>query len=159
VNNDQVGTGVKFAMKIKKISFVSFQPVSFTGADEDITPERVCAALHVRTWRRTSARRLARSNRRATGSHFVYFDVRGIRGHGEGNESQWGSLSCAPPKLRVGTALMINKETKEWRQCRASGCRTAHERRYRYTLDAARGKIFSNFMMAMALLKNYHRVS
>src|SRR5258708_14730945 len=41
VNNDQVGAGVKFAMENpKKISFVSFQPVSVTGRDEDITPER-----------------------------------------------------------------------------------------------------------------------
>jgi uncharacterized radical SAM superfamily Fe-S cluster-containing enzyme len=41
VNNDQVGTIVKFAMENpKKISFVAFQPVSFTGRDEDITPER-----------------------------------------------------------------------------------------------------------------------
>jgi uncharacterized radical SAM superfamily Fe-S cluster-containing enzyme len=41
VNNDQVGPIVKFAMENpKKISFVSFQPVSFTGRDEEITPER-----------------------------------------------------------------------------------------------------------------------
>src|SRR5260370_12025805 len=41
VNNDQVGAIVKFAMENpKKIAFVSFQPVSFTGRDEDITPER-----------------------------------------------------------------------------------------------------------------------
>ena len=41
VNNDQVGPIVKFAMENpKKIAFVSFQPVSFTGRDEDITPER-----------------------------------------------------------------------------------------------------------------------
>src|SRR5260370_38752448 len=41
VNNDQVGAIVKFAMENpKKIAFVSFQPVSFTGRDQDITPER-----------------------------------------------------------------------------------------------------------------------
>src|SRR5258708_8407269 len=41
VNNDQVGAIVKFAMENpKKIAFVSFQPVSFTGRDEDITPDR-----------------------------------------------------------------------------------------------------------------------
>src|ERR1700692_2703309 len=41
VNNDQVGSIVKFAMENpRKISFVAFQPVSFTGGDEDITPER-----------------------------------------------------------------------------------------------------------------------
>jgi len=33
----------------------------------------------------------------------------------KGNESQWGSLSCGcHPNCGVGTALMINKETKEW---------------------------------------------
>src|SRR5579885_1304208 len=41
VNNDQVGPIIKFARENpKKIAFVSFQPVSFTGRDEDITPER-----------------------------------------------------------------------------------------------------------------------
>jgi len=33
----------------------------------------------------------------------------------KGQESQWGSLSCGcHPNCGVGTALMINKETKEW---------------------------------------------
>ena len=40
VNNDQVGAIVKFALEnCDKISFVSFQPVSFTGRDEDISDE------------------------------------------------------------------------------------------------------------------------
>src|ERR687895_81832 len=37
VNNDQVGPIIRFALEnCDKISFVSFQPVSFTGRDEDI---------------------------------------------------------------------------------------------------------------------------
>jgi len=33
----------------------------------------------------------------------------------KGQESNWGSLSCGcHPNCGVGTALMINKETKEW---------------------------------------------
>src|SRR6266566_4102218 len=41
LNNDQVGAIVKFAMENPgKVAFVAFQPVSFTGRDEDITPER-----------------------------------------------------------------------------------------------------------------------
>ena len=40
VNNDQVGPIVKFALQnCDKISFVSFQPVSFTGRDEEISDE------------------------------------------------------------------------------------------------------------------------
>ncbi len=37
MNNDQVGPIIRFAIEnCDKISFVSFQPVSFTGRDEDI---------------------------------------------------------------------------------------------------------------------------
>ena len=40
VNNDQVGKIVEFAIdNADKITVVSFQPVSFTGRDEDITDE------------------------------------------------------------------------------------------------------------------------
>ena len=41
VNNEQVGRVVEFALdNPRKINFLSFQPVSFTGRDEEITPER-----------------------------------------------------------------------------------------------------------------------
>ena len=41
VNNEQVGRVIEFALdNPKKISFLSFQPVSFTGRDEEITDER-----------------------------------------------------------------------------------------------------------------------
>src|SRR4029079_3314684 len=40
INDDQVGRIIKFAVEnADKISFVSFQPVSFTGRDEDIDDE------------------------------------------------------------------------------------------------------------------------
>jgi uncharacterized radical SAM superfamily Fe-S cluster-containing enzyme len=41
VNNDEVGPVIRFALdNPRKISFISFQPVSFTGRDEDITDDR-----------------------------------------------------------------------------------------------------------------------
>src|SRR5438094_257035 len=41
VNNDQVGPIISFARENhKKLAFIAFQPVSFTGRDEDITAER-----------------------------------------------------------------------------------------------------------------------
>jgi len=46
---------IEFALdNPKKISFLSFQPVSFTGRDEEVTPERRAAsATRWRTWRTT----------------------------------------------------------------------------------------------------------
>ena len=41
VNNDQVGPIIRFALdNPKKIAFISFQPVSFTGRDDEISDER-----------------------------------------------------------------------------------------------------------------------
>ena len=55
INDDQVGRIVKFAVEnCDKISFVSFQPVSFTGRDEDIDDERApSGATRCRTSPRT----------------------------------------------------------------------------------------------------------
>ena len=55
INNEQVGRIIQFALdNPKKITFLSFQPVSFTGRDEEITDERRRrSATRCRTWRTT----------------------------------------------------------------------------------------------------------
>ena len=53
VNDDQVGPIIRFAVEnCDKVSFVSFQPVSFTGRDEDIDDETAArSATRCRTSR------------------------------------------------------------------------------------------------------------
>ena len=159
VNNDQVGSIVKFAMENpKKISFVAFQPVSFTGRDEDITPER-------RLRQRYTLSHLANDVSAQVGrveptrdwfpiSLISAFSAFADLSHGP--ESHWGTVSCGcHPNCGVGTALMINKETKEWAPVpRFLNVPQLVEDVKKIT-DAARGKNFSNFMMGLALLKNY----
>ncbi len=160
VNNDQVGTIVKFAMENpKKIAFVSFQPVSFTGRDEDITPER-------RLRQRYTLSHLAKDVSSQVGKveptrdWFPISFISTFAGFSDmvkGQESNWGSLSCGcHPNCGVGTALMINKETKEWAPVPRFLDAEQLTKDVTAITDAARGKNFSNFMMAMALLKNYH---
>ncbi len=159
VNNDQVGTVVKFAMENpKKIAFVSFQPVSFTGRDEDITPER-------RLRQRYTLSHLARDVSKQVGKveptrdWFPISFISTFAGFADmvkGNESQWGSLSCGcHPNCGVGTAIMINKETKEWAPVPRFLDAVQLTKDVTAITDAARGRNFSNFMMALALLKNY----
>src|SRR5712675_2234316 len=160
VNNDQVGTVVKFAMENpKKIAFVSFQPVSFTGRDEDITPER-------RLRQRYTLSHLAQdvSNQvgkvEPTRDWFPISFIATFAGFSDlvhGPDSQWGALSCGcHPNCGVGTAIMINKETKEWAPVPRFLDAQQLVKDVTAITDAARGKAFSNFMMALALLKNYH---
>jgi 7,8-dihydro-6-hydroxymethylpterin dimethyltransferase len=159
VNNDQVGSVVKFAMENpKKIAFVSFQPVSFTGRDEDITPER-------RLRQRYTLSHLAQDASKQVGQieptrdWFPISFISTFAGFSDlvhGPESQWGALSCGcHPNCGVGTALMINKETKEWAPVPRFLDAQQLVKDVTAITDAARGKTFSNFMMGLALLKNY----
>src|SRR5216683_1597849 len=159
VNNDQVGAIVKFAMENpKKIAFVSFQPVSFTGRDEDITPER-------RLRQRYTLSHLAQDVSRQVGKveptrdWFPISFIATFAGFSDlvhGPDSQWGALSCGcHPNCGVGTAIMINKETKEWAPVPRFLDAQQLVRDVTAITDAERGKAFSNFMMALALLKNY----
>jgi uncharacterized radical SAM superfamily Fe-S cluster-containing enzyme len=159
VNNEQVGRIIKFALdNPRKISFLSFQPVSFTGRDEEITDER-------------------REAQRYTLSHLAH-DVKSQTGLGEpvrdwfpisfmgtftdwadlvkGPANEWGNLSCGcHPNCGVGMAVMIDKETKEAVPVTAflQGEQLAKD--IAKVNDAARGKFLSVTGMALALMKNY----
>ena len=70
INNNQVGPIIKFALEnCDKISFVSFQPVSFTGRDEDISDaDRHGTPLHAVA---SCARRQSADRRHRTASRLV----------------------------------------------------------------------------------------
>jgi len=159
VNNDQVGPIVKFAMENpKKIAFVSFQPVSFTGRDEDITPER-------RIRQRYTLSHLAKdvSNQvgqiEPTRDWFPLSFISPFAGFADlvhGPEAQWGALSCGcHPNCGVGTAMMVNKHTKEWAPISRFLNAPQLVADVTSITDAARSRKFSAFMMVLALLRNY----
>ncbi|MGH9368469.1 MAG: radical SAM protein [Thermoanaerobaculia bacterium] len=117
VNNHQVGDILRFALEhIDKINAVAFQPVSFTGRDEDIDEE-------------------TRRKQRYTLSHLAH-DVKAQAGIGEpmrdwyplsasgpfsdlkdlvgGLESEWGSFKCGcHPNCGIGTMLLVDEKTRE----------------------------------------------
>ncbi|HYU78909.1 MAG TPA: radical SAM protein, partial [Vicinamibacterales bacterium] len=159
VNNEQVGRVIEFALdNPKKINFLSFQPMSFTGRDEEVTPER-------------------RAAQRYTLSHLAH-DVKNQTGLGEpvrdwfpisfmstftdwadlvhGPETQWGQLSCGcHPNCGIGMAVMIDKETKEAVPVTAFLHLDQLAKDIAEVNDAARGKKLSVFGMALALVRNY----
>jgi uncharacterized radical SAM superfamily Fe-S cluster-containing enzyme len=117
VNNDQVGKILQFAVdNPDKVTVVSFQPVSFTGRDEDIDDE-------------------TRVRQRYTLSHLAY-DIKAQTGITEpmrdwfplsalgpfsdlvdqlmGDRADWGSMKCGcHPNCGIGTILMVNKKTRQ----------------------------------------------
>ena len=160
VNNQQVGRIVEFALdNPRKIAFLAFQPVSFTGRDEKISDER-------------------RQAQRYTLSHLAH-DVKQQTGLGEptrdwfpisfmstftewadlvhGPDAQWGQATCGcHPNCGVGMAMMLDKETKEAVPVTAflNGKRLARD--VAEVNDAARGWFLSILGMTLAILRNYN---
>src|SRR5258707_192152 len=159
INNEQVGNIIQFALdNPKKINFLSFQPVSFTGRDEDITDER-------------------RKAQRYTLSHLAH-DVKNQTGLGEptrdwfpisfmstfsdwadlvhGPESQWGQLACGcHPNCGTGMAIMVDKFTKEAVPMTAFLHAEQFAKDLKQVNDAGRGKFLSVTGMTLSLLRNY----
>ena len=117
INNDQVGNIIRFGIEhIDKVTAVAFQPVSFTGRDEDIDDE-------------------TRARHRYTLSHLAH-DVKAQAGIGEpmrdwyplsasgpfsdlkdllgGLETEWGSFKCGcHPNCGIGTMLLVEEATRK----------------------------------------------
>ncbi len=160
INNEQVGRVVQFALdNPKKIPFLSFQPVSFTGRDEAVTDDR-------------------RQAQRYTLSHLAH-DVKTQTGIGEpvrdwfpisfmstfsdfadlvhGPNADWGQLSCGcHPNCGIGMAVMCDKETKESVPVTAFLHADQLANDIARINDASRGRFMSVVGVTLALLRNYN---
>jgi hypothetical protein len=117
VNNDQVGDILRFAIEnIDKVNTVAFQPVSFTGRDEDIDEE-------TRVQQRYTLSQLAHDLKTQAGigeplrdwyplsASGPFSDLKDLLG---GLESEWGSFKCGcHPNCGIGTMMLVEETTKK----------------------------------------------
>ena len=117
VNDDQVGQVVRFAVEnADKITVVSFQPVSFTGRDEDIGDEE-------RRAKRYTLSHLAKDLKTQLGATEPmrdWFPLSAMGPFGDLTDlllaegADWGALHCGcHPNCGIGTALLVHKDTKQ----------------------------------------------
>ncbi len=117
INDEQVGPIIDFAVaNADKITVVSFQPVSFTGRDEDISDE-------LRATQRYTLSHLAHDVKKQTGATEPLRDWFPLSAMGPfsdltdsllGGAADWGSMKCGcHPNCGMGTILFVNKRTKE----------------------------------------------
>jgi uncharacterized radical SAM superfamily Fe-S cluster-containing enzyme len=117
VNDDQVGAVVRFAIEnADKITVVSFQPVSFTGRDEEIGEEE-------RREKRYTLSHLAHDLHTQLGATEPlrdWFPLSAMGPFGDltdtlmAEKAEWGALKCGcHPNCGIGTALLVNKKTRQ----------------------------------------------
>ena len=161
INNEQVGKIIQFALdNPKTISFLSYQPVSFTGRDEAITDDR-------RQAQRYTLAHLAHDVKNQTGLGepardwfpisfmSTFSDWADLLHAGDANNN-WGQLSCGcHPNCGTGMAVMIDKETKEAVPVTAFLKGDQLGKDIAKVNDGARGKFLTGLGMALLLMKNY----
>jgi 7,8-dihydro-6-hydroxymethylpterin dimethyltransferase len=116
VNDHQVGDIIRFAIRhIDKINAVAFQPVSFTGRDEDIDDE-------TRAKQRYTLSQLAHDVKAQASIGEPMRDWYPLSASGPlsdlkdllgGLESEWGAFKCGcHPNCGIGTMLLVEEKTK-----------------------------------------------
>ncbi len=160
INNDQVGKIVEFAVQNSdKITFCAFQPVSFTGRDEDISDED-------RRKQRYTLSHLAHDVKNQTGISEPLRDWFPISAAApfsdladmmKGPEADWGTLKCGcHPNCGTIMGLLVNKETKEWWPLSEFLDLEQLLNDMGTITDANRGEALTKAQVAMSLLRNYN---
>jgi uncharacterized radical SAM superfamily Fe-S cluster-containing enzyme len=158
INNDHVGKVVEFAVQnIDKVRTIAFQPVSFTGRDEDIGDA-------TRRAQRYTLADLAYDLKDQLGelepmrdwfplSSFSAFSS--ILDMMQGPDADWGWSSCnCHPNCGIFTVLVVNTETKEWAPLYRFFDYEQFLRDVALITDTARGRSLTAAQFALSLLRN-----
>ncbi len=159
INNDQVGKIVDFAVaNADKVTVVSFQPVSFTGRDEDISDEE-------RVKQRYTLSHLARDIKEQSGITEPMRDWFPLSAMGPfsdltdtllGETADWGSMKCGcHPNCGIGTAIFVNKKTKQAVPVTEFLDLEGLLNDIQDITDAAQGKALTLAEVGLAMLKNF----
>jgi len=160
INNDAIGQIVEFAAKnIDKVQTIAFQPVSFTGRDEDISDE-------MRTkWRYTLAGMTHDLKDQLAGrlqplrdwfplsSYSAFTSVMDML---QGADAPWGWSSCnCHPNCGIFTLAVVNKQTGDFRSLFEFFNYEQFMKDVAVITDTARGQKLSYAQLAMAIMRNY----
>ncbi|MFQ5718025.1 MAG: radical SAM protein [Acidobacteriota bacterium] len=159
INNHQVGDIVRFMIdNLHKVNAVAFQPVSFTGRDEEIDDE-------TRKRQRYTLSHLARDMQTQLGKLDPMRDWFPLSASGpfsdlkdllSGPDADWGSMKCGcHPNCGIGTMLLINERTKEWVPIPQILNVDQLLEDVKAINDAARGKKATTAQFAAAMLRNF----
>jgi uncharacterized radical SAM superfamily Fe-S cluster-containing enzyme len=161
INNDAIGQIVEFAAKnIDKVQTIAFQPVSFTGRDEDISDELR------KQWRYTLAGMTHDLKDQLAGriqplrdwfplsSYSAFTSVMDML---QGADAPWGWSSCnCHPNCGIFTLLVVNKQTGEFKSLFEFFDYEQFMRDVAVITDTARGRKLSYAQLGMAIMRNFH---
>jgi hypothetical protein len=160
VNNDAIGQIVEFAAKnIDKIQTIAFQPVSFTGRDEDVSDE-------VRIQQRYTLADMATDLEKQLGGELKaqrdwyplssYSAFTSVMDMLQGADAPWGWSSCnCHPNCGVFTLMVVNRHTGDWTPLFKFFNYEQFMRDVAVITDTARGAKLSMAQLGMTIMRNF----
>ncbi len=160
INNDAIGQIVEFAAKnIDKVQTIAFQPVSFTGRDEDVPDD-------VRIKQRYTLAGMAQDledqlggNLKALRDWFPlssYSAFTSVMDMLQGADAPWGWSSCnCHPNCGIFTLMVVNRQTGAWTPLFDFFNYEQFMKDVAVITDTARGRKLSYAQLGMAIMRNF----
>jgi uncharacterized radical SAM superfamily Fe-S cluster-containing enzyme len=147
VNNDGIGAIVEFAAKnIDKVQTIAFQPVSFTGRDEDV-PDAV------RIKQRYTLAGMTHDLKEQLSSYSAFTSVMDML---QGADAPWGWSSCnCHPNCGIFTLIVVNKKSGHYSSLFDFFNYEQFMKDVAVITDTARGKKLSYAQLGMAIMRNF----
>jgi hypothetical protein len=160
VNNDTPGPIVDFAIhNVDKVQTVVFQPVSFTGRDEGIDDESRNARRYTLSQMVEDLKLQLKGELEPMRDWFplsTYSAFTTVMDILQGPDASWGWSACnCHPNCGVFTLLVVNRRTHEWIPLFKFFDYERFMRDVTAITDTARGKLFTEGQLALAILRNY----
>jgi uncharacterized radical SAM superfamily Fe-S cluster-containing enzyme len=160
LNNDGIGQIVEFAAKnIDKVQTIAFQPVSFTGRDEDISDD-------LRIKQRYTLSGMTHDLEDQLGGRMQplrdwyplssYSAFTSVMDMLQGADAPWGWSSCnCHPNCGIFTLAVVNKKTGDFSSLFEFFNYEQFMKDVAVITDTARGKKLSYAQLGMAIMRNF----
>ena len=163
INNDAIGNIVKFAAQnIDKVQTIAFQPVSFTGRDEDVSDkdrkqQRYTLAGMTHDLKDQLDGSLALQPLRDWFPLSSYSAFTSVMDMLQGADAPWGWSSCnCHPNCGIFTLIVVNKKTGLMRSLFEFFNYEQFMKDVAVITDTARGKKLTMAQLGMAIMRNYN---
>ena len=160
VNNHGIGSIVDFAVRnIDKIQTIAFQPVSFTGRDEEVDDETRYAQRYTLSQMTEDLKQQMAADWQPLRDWFPlssYSAFTSVMDMLQGADAPWGWSACnCHPNCGIFTLLVVNRKTGEFTPLFKFFDYEQFIRDVAVITDTARGKTLTAAQLALSIMRNY----
>jgi uncharacterized radical SAM superfamily Fe-S cluster-containing enzyme len=160
VNNEGIGSIVDFAARnIDKIQTIAFQPVSFTGRDEEVDDETRYSQRYTLSQMTEDLKQQVNRDWEPMRDWFPlssYSAFTSVMDMLQGADAPWGWSACnCHPNCGIFTLLVVNRRTHQFTPLFKFFDYEQFIRDVAVITDTARGKSLTAAQLALSIMRNY----